>query len=108
MPHIQEQEGGLCSFGLGIKGDMASTYVAADASACARSPPLHLQQTWREQNSWMDQYRTRLGPYEGYGPSATRYCMRLPALLRATSLTHGTRRQGPACAQQRHWSSAGA
>ncbi|KAJ9532724.1 hypothetical protein QJQ45_010810 [Haematococcus lacustris] len=25
-----------------------------------------LQQTWEEQDSWMDEYRTRLGPQEGY------------------------------------------
>ncbi|KAF5828313.1 hypothetical protein DUNSADRAFT_17797 [Dunaliella salina] len=28
-----------------------------------------MRQTWQEQDSWMDQYRTRLGPYEGYGPA---------------------------------------
>jgi hypothetical protein len=32
-----------------------------------------LQQTWDEQNAWMDEYRQRLGPREGYAPSPPRY-----------------------------------
>ena len=30
------------------------------------------QSTWQEQNSWMDHYRARLGPPEGYAPSPGR------------------------------------
>jgi hypothetical protein len=30
---------------------------------CLRDP---LQQTWQEQDAWMDYYRHRLGPQEGY------------------------------------------
>lgn len=29
-------------------------------------PALPVQQTWQEQDSWMDSYRNRLGPQEGY------------------------------------------
>jgi hypothetical protein len=51
---------------------MVVTWVGIlDACTIRRPKPLlhlttTLQQTWQEQDNWMDYYRHRLGPQEGY------------------------------------------
>jgi len=51
------------------EGGWEALKLTAQSGLCspeARHSPVLLQESWHDQNAWMDYYRQRLGPFEGY------------------------------------------